>query len=191
MDYGFRMKRYLSIAAGILVLASFLWLLGTYRTKHQVPEREKERASASLTGPTGFPYAGGIKIRISGMGETIPTSAPIHTVLGDVTNNTLVEFEVTSQCDAFIPAFTKQAQFLDSWGKVIAEGFFQVKDIKPRGRSVGSARVMNLPREKMNGWRIAPDYPAPWDPKWISWFNVSIQRVEGSNTLAEVTAEVW
>ena len=126
------------------------------------------------------------------MGETVPKDTPTRTVLGDVTNNTLVEFEVTSECDAFIPAFTQEAQFLDSWGKVIAECFFQVRDIKPHGRSVGTARVMNLPREKLNGWRLDPEFPAPrWAPKWISWHTINVQLVEGSNTMASVTAEVW
>jgi len=179
------------IGAGILILVAFLWLLGMSRTKHQPLARDKDRAGSALTGPTGFPYVGAVKIRISNMGDTIPTDAPIGTSLGAVTNNTFVEFEVTSGCDAFIPAFTQEAQFLDSWGKVIAECFFQVRDIKPYGRNVGTARVMNLPREKLNGWRLDPEFPPPWPAKWISWHTINIQRVEGSNTLADVTAEIW
>ena len=190
------------IGAGILVLITFLWLL-EHRTKHRVPGPEKEQARAELTvpaaDPVGDPYVGAIKIRISSMGQTVDLSTPnnglplLHPDPGvdDVTNSTLIEFEVTSESDAFISHFTKEAQFLDSWGKVIAECFFQVRDIKPHGRSVGNAIVNNLPREKLNGWRLHPEFPAPWPAKWISWHTVSIQWVEGSNTLAAVTAEVW
>jgi hypothetical protein len=179
-------KYLLWVGAGILVLIMFLWLL-EHRPERRLPEPERERAGAALTGPTGNPYAGAVKVRISRMDDTMPASA----ITFAVTNSTSVEFEVTSECDAFIPAFTEEAQFLDSWGKVIAECFFQVRDIKPHGRNVGSARVLNLPREKLNGWRLDPEFRSPpWNPKWISWHTISVQLVEGSNTLADVTAEV-
>lgn len=188
-----RRNTFLWIGSGILILVTLLWFL-EHRTKPrppEPPERESDQAAAAVRGPTGFPYMGAIKIRISNMGETVPKDTPTRTVLGDVTNNTLVEFEATSECDAFIPAFTQEAQFLDSWGKVIAECWFQVRDIKPHGRSVGTARVMNLPREKLNGWRLDPEFPAPrWAPKWISWHTINVQLMEGSNTMVSVTAEV-
>jgi hypothetical protein len=122
------------------------------------------------------------------MEDTTPTSAPIHTVLGDVTNSTPVEFEVISQCDAFIDSFSEAAEFLDSWGKVIAKCHFVISDIKPHERKIGREVVMNLPREKLHGWRLRPSTGE--GPKRSSRYVVNIQRVEGSNTLAEVTAEV-
>ena len=186
------MKRLLRIAAGMLVLASFLWLLGVYGTKNPPAEREKDPAGVKLTGPTGNPFAGAIKIRISNMGETIAKDTPTHTVQGDVTNNTLVEFEVTSESDVFISSTTEHAIFLDSWGKTIGECYFQVRNIKPHGRNLGTTRVMNLRREKLNGWRLEPEFSSPpWDPKWTSWHAIMIQLAEGSNTVADVTAEVW
>ena len=200
MKYWLWIERHLSwLGAGLPVLIVFVCIWGAYRTKPRPPERDRERAGAELTGPVGDPYVGAIKIRISQMGETMDLDPPnhglplLHPVSGvdDVTNRTLVEFEVTSECDTFISAFTEEAQFLDSWGKIIAEHFFQVRNIKPHGRSVATAVVNNLPREKFNGWRVKPSYTAPWPPKWISWHTVSVQRVEGSNTLANVTVEVW
>ncbi|MCX6916092.1 MAG: hypothetical protein NT167_24125, partial [Verrucomicrobia bacterium] len=120
-----------------------------------------------------------VKVRISNLGATDPCAAPS---LSGATNFTLVEFEVTSECDYFIASLIENAQFLDSWGKVIGEGYFVVRGIKPRNRATGCATVLNLAREKLLTWRLEPGTVRP---------TVHIQPMEGSNVLAQVTVETW